>query len=618
MSAPAMSDTAAFRTFAVIVALAMAITAALGLVVIRWDHFGQAFALGGRDIGLVLSLAVSMILSLRLAGSVFGPVGGVLAPWLWVALLLGFARLAPWLVTALVAAGVVAGLSGLVRNRDLPARDLAAALVLGGLLGAMHLMLLVRMGYAHPLAMEAALHGLQHRDTLFHAAIVSSLRAGEAASLSLDGTVPISYHVFSHRIVAALADWLSVPSLNAYSLFVPILSGPVLVGTFLWSAGLLVAPPRQELGPARAQAGLTGLVLLAGVAGASNMWASESFMVGLWAVVGAAAAMHAATLPRSRWAVLLLPAFVVIAGMAKISVGAVLACGVAAFVAHHGRWRIPALLGAVVAGPVPFLALSLSEGPDAPSDGGLISPFAFLFGMPESAVLLLLFAVVLTVAAFRAWPEDRARRSIAFGLGATLLSGVCAAFLVDLPAGAQLYFINPGIVAGMLLVPALGLAPRWMLRGPARRTAGLVAAGVVVVILVEAQPLEGLARLRDLSASLDAPPPLAPMMTAAASADAVHFAAGSSAVWQLSSVCWTSAFAVQAIAGKPLLMGLPSERNGCAPSPYYGFADYDPSRSAARPLDDGALCTAARQRGYDRILVVGTRLELRHLDCDGT
>lgn len=624
-------DTKSFGAFAILIGIAMVAASMAGLAAIRWPYFGHAFAIGWGDIARVGLLTTTLILSVASLDKLAGPALGAVAPILVFGLTAVLAPFGPmWLSLALVVLLVAASVVLRGGSVTLGRGGVATALGLGAALGVMHLMVLSYLGYAQPLALEAALHGLQHRDTLFHATIASSLRETGIPSISLDGTVSLAYHVLSHWLVATLADWLEVSSLNAYSLFLPLVGVPFLIFLIMWCAATLIARPRRDAGAAMAQAGLVGWVVLAGVAGAWTVWVSESYIVSLWGLFAAILVMADAAALRDRrhvtlLLIALLPVLVVLTGMAKISVGAVLAVGVAVFVAALERWRPVGLALALLAGPVPFVALYLSSAPEVGSGESIIAPFIFLFQMPEKMGAHLIFAAILVFHTCRRWPTDPAGRAMALGLNAAMLSGIGAALSVNLPAGAALYFVNPGVLAGLMLVPALGLAPRWMLEGRKLRARLLLFVGLLFVILGHPTPRSGPERLEELMSGIEPggtditrTSPLGPLMHAAAGVDGVHVLSGPSAVWDLSPVCWTSVFAVQAIAGRPLLMSLPSADSGCEASPYYGFADYDAERSASRPMTDETLCREAAERNMVRLLLVGPELDFRVLDCDAS
>lgn len=598
------------------------------LFLARAGFGGHALAIRPGDVALAALFASSMILAAPLAWSLGGDakrstVAGVLAPWMLVFFSIWFAPSQPVLLAGLVAAAA-AGLFVVLRSGTLGAGSILAVVSAGGIFAWAHGLILATAGHPQPLALEAALVGAQHRDTLFHAAIASSLREVGFASIGLDGFRPMAYHVLSHRIVAALSEWAGTSPLNIYSLFTLIVGVPFLVFSLLWTAAAVILSPRKEQSAPLMGLGLVGWLFFSAASGISSFWFSESYIVSLWAFLGSVAIMHAAAgqSVRDGWtACLLLALMVTLAGLSKVSTGAVMACGIAAFFAIRGRFGPEALVMALLSGPVPFAAVYLATAPGGAGESifGALDLFA---EYPKAAAFHVAFVAVMLWLLFRHRPEAEGPRALTLALATMMLAALASSMLLALPAGAALYFANPAIWAGLCLIPLLGLVPRGFRNASGRVQTFLVVAGLALVIVAERDMRVGPERLLEIrervaTGSGDdvvSGSPLGPIVLAASRADGVYVASGPSAFWTISEVCWSTALAIPAISGTPLLAGIPDETSGCEPTSHYGYVDYAVAPGSA-PTSDEEICAAASTRGMHDLIIVGSALELRELAC---
>ena len=97
---------------------------------------------------------------------------------------------------------------------------------------------------------------------------------------------------------------------------------------------------------------------------------------------------------------------------------------------------------------------------------------------------------------------------------------------------------------------------------------------------------------------------------------AVYVPPGNVAFWNLSTLCTAAPFFVPALAGAPMLYGLPPDREKCPIDSVTGFgygAYGDASRS--RAVTDPQLCERARHSGYRRVIVLDDPENARALDC---
>ncbi|MCC5993139.1 MAG: hypothetical protein JJT99_11510 [Rhodobacteraceae bacterium] len=566
-------------------------------------------------------LLLPVVLGLRHA---VASIGAILA----LLLVLAFAP-APmlWLLDPLAAVVVLFGLwrlsTILVRIR---VAHVAIVVILAVFAAALLAQINLRHNYALPIGFETALIGLAHQDTLFHAAVAQNLLNASVASIGADGLVPLVYHVFSHRVIAGLATWLGIEMLHAYGVFVSVVAIPVMLGLLLQVAAQIHQPGRIRLDPTAALLMIFGWLALGGALMWHSYYSSESYTLSLWLLLLAVPLLHrlpmTGAVAAERWVILALLALTVaLAALTKVSVGAVLACTVAAGLVAEGRFRPKAWVLAALCGLLPALAVYLAYPVTQDGDAALFKPFAFLrYSRP--AVYALLLAVILSVLAWRHFPRDHATRSLTLALGAGMWAGLGASYLVNTAAGAQYYFSDPGSWLGLLLIPLLGLVPKWLSRRQAVTQISIVAVFVALMLFLHDHKLRGLARVDVIEASLAALPEASTLgeravrHSAAGQAvlaaqilggefDAIVVGGGHEVFWQTPQVCWASSFVLPAITGKPMVQGIIPVTYGCEISPYYGFADYDLSASRA-PLDlsQDALCPVAQARGAARLLVV--------------
>jgi len=124
-----------------------------------------------------------------------------------------------------------------------------------------------------------------HQDTLFHAAIASMIKTYGVASTGLNGLVEINYHVFSHRLFAALSDLSGAPVLAVYGLAPYVLFVPILLFSLCYAATKVSGA--QTIATATYSWSL-GCILLVALPGLFYSWAvwdsffvSESYLVAL-------------------------------------------------------------------------------------------------------------------------------------------------------------------------------------------------------------------------------------------------------------------------------------------------------------------------------------------------
>lgn len=623
-------------TFAVIFGLIWAAIAALMVWLLRLPVAGHVLSLTAPDILRAVALSWALVLVLPLAGSISkDPVRAAAACqmgfWSLLAALWLLGPVLPVAVDVIAASIILAGFWQLMRRGNL---QLQPTLVIGlaaSVMALLHIFTLLDMGYGQPLATEAALMGKQHRDTLFHASIAGFLSEYGVPSTGYDGVTPLSYHVLSHRLLAAFSDWIGASTLNAYTLFLPILGAPLLMTHLFWTYALIASGPRKTKTTASGFFELTTWVLFFSVLAFNSFWVSESYIVSLWALLGAIGIMGSGNrLGKTNWLFVAgaLALLVSIATLAKISTGAVLACGVTTYVSAAGGYRLRAFVLGALSGLLTFYAVQLL----APVTSGyanqsFIAPFATLFLWPQTTVFHILLVLVLLAATQQYLHRNHSTPPILIAVWVIMLAGIGAALLVNFASGSALYFINPVLWAGLCLLSLMGLD---LVRKGLGMSVRLSMYTLMLFWIFEGQTdnirsglnhyQTQLAEIRTLTAGRDQSElpealPLGRVVLAANSSDGVFVPPAVEGFWQLSRPCWSALLVVPAITATPMLTGLPAPDSGCRASRFYGFSKYSRDVSTQRALDDQAICEIAATRDIQIVSIVQADLAVRRLSC---
>lgn len=122
-----------------------------------------------------------------------------------------------------------------------------------------------------------------HQDTLFHASIASMVKTYGVFSTGLSGTVPVSYHVFSHVLFAGISNLSGVSVFQTYGIATTVVFAPIFV--------ILISAISAGIGNAnriylKSVVSVACLSMLPVWLGAWGVWlhnwiASESNLVGL-------------------------------------------------------------------------------------------------------------------------------------------------------------------------------------------------------------------------------------------------------------------------------------------------------------------------------------------------
>ncbi len=176
------------------------------------------------------------------------------------------------------------------------------------------------------LIVEKTWQGAAHQDALFNASVAAMIKTYGIASTGVNGLAPLGYHILSHQLLDALSILAKVPVLEMYGMAQIVLLSPLLVWAVSWAA-MRVVPSLSQVQPGTVWL-LTCAVLLSmewlpmSLGGAWNSYFnSESYTLGL--VLFLLALPGIATRESSRSRDALTVALIVLAGLAKISVGVI-------------------------------------------------------------------------------------------------------------------------------------------------------------------------------------------------------------------------------------------------------------------------------------------------------
>lgn len=634
-----------------VLALSSMVTATVLLLALRLPLGASSHGISFLDAAHFLLFGAVLLLMFPLGESLSRYLGGtaptrveslvcallMAAAWLWFMLTIG-PRL-PLLASAagliLLAAGLVALVSA---ARECGRAGLLAMAATGAAAAVFHQLILIKRGYAQPLAFEQALAGLQHQDTVFHAAIAGMFMSHGVPSIGIDGSVPINYHTASHFLIGHLAAWVGLPPLQAYSLYTPIVGGPLLLAMLLGACGaILTLLPQADTQPAwPRQLAVLVVVFLAIRVDRGTLLVSESYFTSITCMLAGIYLLTAMQYARGHWNILacvLVAVLVVVTSMSKISSGAVMACGVTAWMTFKsGRPTIGSILTGGIVGLAPFLIVYVTKWMGVTARIGDIAPFAILFKNTARTVFDLAFGAIVA-----AWGVWRCRGNTALyppvlGLTTMVLAASGSALLLALPHGSDFYFLNVGVIAAFCLLPIL-LPPQVHFgRLSAGWQATILSLAVLVALFASKDTLKAPERFSHsverlsngieggITEGLMKRSPYGQILTrveADPAIDGVYVDADDDAFWKgYSRTCWVAPLTVPAFTGVPMLTGYPPAESGCEVTPFYGFHAYGREKSAPRAnASREDLCKAAQERGMSRILRVPATGVQEIIDC---
>jgi hypothetical protein len=540
---------------------------------------------------------------------------------------------------------------------------LILAVACGGLAGFGYFLLINSRAFASVLTPELALAGIHQLDTIFHASVSNMLVKYGALSTGLDGLVPIRYHVLSHIWLGCVSLWLGVSTLEGYYIGGQVIAVPMLLFSLSLATYLLRRPWEGPADGALITLGSLLLLFIADLWGWTHYLVSESYFLAI--------IMFLLTLPlvaevadaerRGRLGVQVatLGVAVILILLSKVSVGAVLSTAVGYLV-----WR---RMGMTVLGlfklGVPLVLLGMIAVaiviPDAGSLVQALDPLGFVREYPAGALPNIAASLVLLCAALQVWlsgtPRDkRCAETFVF----IAVGGLVPALLVNLPGGADYYFVNVGTWAGIVFVGAYG-GPAFERSLPNRFMPGAVLAAILLVAYSTAEKRDSAVKFGALFAQLQtrirllagdgagaetttrqrlialltpghparhaladdvkrspgaqARQTLLALGVAQAPRAVVFVPPDNLAFWTIGQECRADPFFVPAILGVPMLKGLNPPVLKCPREPYYGFAAYSDANSEI--LSDAQLCTRAAPWKLDTVFILETPTTGRKIQC---
>jgi hypothetical protein len=500
-------------------------------------------------------------------------------------------------------------------------------------------------------------------DTIFHASIANMLVKYGAMSTGLDGLVPIKYHVLSHIWLGCVSLWLGVPTLEGYSIGGQVIALPMLVFSLSLAIHLFRRPGE---GPASgALITLVSLLLLFVV----DLWGWTSYLVSesyclaivlfLFSLPLLAEIADSERRHRLRLQLTALGIVGLLVLLSKISVGAVLASGVGILLWRRMGKTPLGLIKLVV--PL-FLLGIFAIAAISPGAGLLLQslePLGFIREHPSGALPNIAANLVLLGAALLVWQRGTERDTrCAEAVGAMAIAGIGVALLVNLPGGADYYFVNvgtwaaivficayagasveksfsnsftPGFVAAAMLLVALATEEKRLsayrlgamfaeLQARVRLVTGESAGAEtttgqrLIALLTPGHPARyALANDMERTPGAQTRETLLTMGVTRAHRRAVFVPPDNVAFWNIAVECRADPFFVPAILGTPMLKGLNPPALKCPKEPHYGFTDYKDAGSESS--SDQKLCARAAPWKLDSVLILSTPTTGRKLRC---
>jgi hypothetical protein len=524
------------------------------------------------------------------------------------------------------------GLGGLLTIHHRPKQFIWLS-VLGCLLGFAIFTATLGMGKITPFAMENSLASLQHRDTLFHAAIINMIEFHGLSSIGLDGLVPLSYHVLFHKIAGAVGTWLDIAGLQASFLVSLTITLPIMFLALCHAIAALKPQGWPVLGTVSGLSFFLSWPLLFSLLQTPSYFSSESYILSLLIMLAVLPVMleWATSELQTPGKFLILLTFalaVVLASMSKISTGAVMSAGISMFMTITGRNLVKNAFLAFIFCVVPFIAIFGMFFGSGTASSGIFGPLKYLFDWHQQA----LFHIVLTgVTGLVIWKQtklDNGSWKIPCALFPMVLAATISSLLLDLPAGAASYFANPGMWICILLLAALLPVPA-ILSGmkavPQMTFALLLFSGLSFMEKDRWKAMGMLAganekqysKNEDLIRLNQRIVQEAETVSKEHGRDYLIFVKPDfSGFWKQLDICWAQSFVLPALTAQPMLRGLPPSNSGCDVTRDYGLAAYELQGSSSYYVDDEELCQSALKVGFPAVLVIANS-ESRRIACTG-
>ncbi|MEM7069983.1 MAG: hypothetical protein AAF478_13980, partial [Pseudomonadota bacterium] len=473
--------------------------------------------------------------------------------------------------------------------------------------------------YLTPFVIENVLNGTQHRDTIYHAAIANVIEIHGVISLGLDGFVPQYYHVLSHRLIGAISTWLNLNVLQSSYLLVAVVTLPLLF--HLTCEAITVLRPHGW----PPLSGLQGLVfflcwpLAFSLLQTSAYFSSESYILSLVVLMATVPLMvhySQSTIGLiSRLSLLALFSIAIfLSASAKISTGAVLSAGLFAFIVLVGRFRIASIVLAMIFCALPLVAVFLQSYGAKTANTDLISPLHFLFEWREVAIFHIILVALTGASVLKHVRQSPESPILVIALFLMALASLTSSLLLKLPAGAAIYFANPGMWICVILIGMTMPAPSWAKDlSPPRQI--LIAFAVFVAISVgEKERWRAVSEIElrlSVDSALAADQPAVNLTIAEQVQNQIDEIGREFLVfigpefeefWKQTDICWAQSFVIPALTGQTMIRGLPPESSDCVITQNYGLNAYDQQISRSADLKDDELCETAISRSYFEIL----------------
>jgi hypothetical protein len=541
--------------------------------------------------------------------------------------------------------------------------EVAATTLLGAFVGIALFFNANSFGYASVFSLEQTLTGTQFVDTIYHATLANSVIGFGTVSTMLDGLPFTRYHFFSHLLLGSLAHWLSVTTIEAYYFGTQIALIPIFILTVIgcqlhiWATRI---PPVMVV--------LTPLCLLS--LGASFL-ISESFTLGL-ILLFVTAPLLVEWIDRGQPPALLdlVLALMVcfIAGLAKISVGLVMAAavwGVCVRLAGIGivnaiRYGVPA---AVVVAAMSALGAAHSH-----NISNAFVPFHFIRQYGWDAVWTMLLVPPMGFLALRQMlgAAERRDRLIAEVFAFVGAVSVGAALCLKAEGGSAGYFSQVGNWFSVVYLAQAASSPHLTFFLDRRRWLATLAIAMVCLAATSADKRQSvqnfLAQFRTIQNAVQAqtgvtagstrqgldllyaviapghpdrhalaaamywlpgPQLIRAVRETAAGAPArtaVYVPPDNLQYWTLFGPrqselsCLTGPLFIPSMTGLPLIKGLSPAAWACPKETYWGYNVYG-ADARSDQLSDAELCDRATAKGFSHVIVLPSARAARRVAC---
>jgi hypothetical protein len=536
----------------------------------------------------------------------------------------------------------------------------------GGTLGIAYFFIVNTMGYANVFAMEQAIFGTAHRDTLYLASLAATIAKFGVVSTGLDGLVPVPYHFLAFALFGLLARWMDVAPIHAMFIGKQIVGIPLLFFGLSAATYWLWRPSRATYAAPLVVFVPLALLFAVEIWDWSSYLLSESYLLSLiFLLLSIPLFIELGERPVIRCSLARHLALAVVGVgtiFAKNSVGMIFAVGLVyvlmrthrIFWANVVKFAVPVIVIAAVAIRATIQPVYTS-----------VSPIAFLHFVktyPDGAwdniiAIVLLFAAMTIVAAIAERPAKLTLETLAI----LALTSLGAGLMIRAEAGSTYYFLNVGTWIAVVFGAGIVLIPRLDAIGRPALVVSLSVAAALIASLGLGQKRESFAKMLDLVRDVHAQAHrLAPGTTAydpqrapagvtlfssnKAYADIalaareseggriratliqtgvpgshdllVYVPPSNETFWNLHKLCTAQPFFVGAVAAGTMIYGLPPSKESCpiGPEVGFGYALYG-DESRLIQVSEQQVCRRTLSLGFKRVLVLDKDADGRLLNC---